>query len=128
MMMNPHHIQQIAAVVAALRPAWGEQGIRAALLKVENRDPFDVALAAIKAAREESNRTPAVIAQMGPHWVEAKQQARDTHGERRARAKAAMAEIRACPLCDEGGYRLPQSLLVCTHRELVRRPRLGGTP
>ena len=118
-MMNSIHIQTLAALVAALRPEWGEQGIRASLLKVQARDPFDVAIAAIKACRESSNRTPAVIAHMGPHWVEAKPVKHDTHGERLAIEKARMAAIRACGLCDDDGYR---AMRLCTHREPGRRP------
>ena len=120
-MMNPNQIQAIAAVVASIRPEWGEQGIRAALIKIENRDPFDVTIAAVKAAREQSNRTPGVIPQMGPHWVEAKPSSRSNHGERLAKAKASMAAVRACSLCDDNGYRLPKGLTLCAHIE--RTPR-----
>ena len=124
-MMNPNQMKGIAEAVAALRPSWDAQGVRAALMKVKDRDPFDVALAAIKAARETVNRTPAVIPLAGEHWLEAKPAKADHRAARLDAAKASMAAIRNCALCDEAGYRLPKRLILCTHAPLRRWSREG---
>lgn len=60
----------IAVLVAALRDDWDVRGIMAALDQLAHRDPTDVAIAAIRAARVRSNRTPAVIPMQGPHWLD----------------------------------------------------------
>lgn len=63
--------EHLAAVVAALRSDWDERGIVAALAQARDRgDVSQVAMAAIRAAADPSNRTPAVIAMEGPHWRE----------------------------------------------------------
>lgn len=59
----------IAELVHALRPDWHVSGILPALLQVRDRDPFQVALAAIRAANRAANLTPAIIPLPGPHWL-----------------------------------------------------------
>ena len=63
--------QALAGFLAALRPGWDAPGIVAALCKARHRaDVAEVAIAAIRAAVDPSNRTPAVIALDGAHWRE----------------------------------------------------------
>ena len=129
MMMTPNQIQTTAAVVAALRPSWDEQGVRAALLKCTDRDPFDVTLAAVAAARDASNRTPAVIPLAGAHWpataapvasaedrVRAQRERIEASQREAAAARESLLAARAaCRRCDDAG-RLPGGAW-CTHRE-----------
>jgi hypothetical protein len=68
-MLSREQAQALTRCVHMLRPAWNEEGIYAALRQVANRDPFEVALAAIRAAKDQSARTPGVIP-AGPHWNE----------------------------------------------------------
>lgn len=50
-------------------PEWHKAGIEDALGRARKTAPSpDLAIAAIRAAREPSNRTPAVIGMEGPHW------------------------------------------------------------
>lgn len=56
-------------LVTLLRPGWDIAGIRSALHKARtNASAHDLCVAAIRAAQNPSNRTPAVIAMGGPHW------------------------------------------------------------
>lgn len=59
----------IAILVSRLRPDWDVRGVMAALAKVRDRDPFLAAVAAVRAAANPTNRTPAVIAMDGAHWL-----------------------------------------------------------
>ena len=68
-MMNRSQADTIAVLVAALRPGWDVRGIMTALGELRDRDPYDVAQAALNAAAIPTNRTPAVIALPGPHWA-----------------------------------------------------------
>ena len=68
-MLSREQAQALTRCVHLLRPAWNEEGIMAALVKVRERDAFDVALAAIRAAKDPSAQTPGVIPN-GPHWNE----------------------------------------------------------
>lgn len=60
--------EHLAALVHAIRPDWDAPGILAALVKVRTRPLALVAYAAVRAAENTSNRTPAVIALDGTHW------------------------------------------------------------
>lgn len=134
MMMTPTQTQYVAALVAELRPGWDPQGIRAALLKAANRDAFDVALAALRAAREPGNRTPAVIPLAGPHWESSKPPAVPRADRVRSQVEAVEAACReresarasrlaaraACSECDDAG-RTPSGAW-CAHSAVV----LGG--
>ena len=64
-------LDALARLVAHIRPSWGVPGIRKALGQCK-ADLCDVTVAAVRAAREESNRTPAVIPLAGPHWPAAR--------------------------------------------------------
>jgi hypothetical protein len=71
MMTSISHNQatKLAALVASLRPDWHTAGIVDAIAKARDIAPAaDLACAAIRAAADQSNRTPAVIAMEGPHW------------------------------------------------------------
>lgn len=73
MMMSRNQGQVVAAVVHALRPDWDPAGIMAALQRAARLgDAFEVTLAAVAAAQEPTNRTPAVIALEGAHWSRAR--------------------------------------------------------
>lgn len=113
MMMNSLQIKTTADLVAALRPGWDVQGIRAALVKVQELDAFDVAETAVRLARDSANRTPAVIAMQGNYRV-----AKSSPANREAARKQIAdrdAAIRDCEYCDENGYRLPACRAVCGH-------------
>lgn len=69
-MMTPQQAKALAHLTALLRPDWNEHGIYAALGKCKDREPFAVALATIRAARDDGARTPGVIPSDGPHWRE----------------------------------------------------------
>lgn len=69
MMMTKPDAEKIAQDAHAARPEWDTAGIMAALLKVRDRDPQHVRAAALHAARNPANRTPAVIALDGEHWT-----------------------------------------------------------
>lgn len=47
---------------------WGIPGIKAAIIKVCDKDLASVAGAFIRASRAPTNRTPAVAAEAGAHW------------------------------------------------------------
>lgn len=72
--MTQPEARALAAYLALVRhrsggPEWHKAGIEDALGKARHLAPSpDLAIAAIKAAREPSNRTPAVIGMEGPHW------------------------------------------------------------
>lgn len=73
MTMTSKQGNALATLIHELRSDWGIPGIVAELRKAADRGtPFDVALAAIHAAQDEKNRTPAVIALPGPHWTKGK--------------------------------------------------------
>lgn len=62
--------QALAAFIGTIRPDWDAQGVMAALAKAKDRGTVtEVAHAAIAAAANRLNRTPAVIALSGPHWT-----------------------------------------------------------
>ena len=71
---TPGECRALAKVVQLIRnrsggAEWHLPGIEDALNKAREVAPFpDLCLAAVTAAREPSNRTPAVIALDGPHW------------------------------------------------------------
>ena len=69
-MLSREQAQALTRVVHLLRPAWNEEGIYAALGQVKERAPFEVALAAIRAAKDDKAKTPGVIPTNGPHWNE----------------------------------------------------------
>ena len=60
----------IVELVAALRLDWDKRGIVAALQKARtiSQDPTRLATAAIFAANNAANLTPAIIAMQGDHW------------------------------------------------------------
>ena len=60
----------LALILAVLRPDWQMPGIMAALADVKLRDkpPAAVIVAAVRAATSAKVRTPAVIAMDGEHW------------------------------------------------------------
>lgn len=68
--LNHEQAKHLAALVAALRPGWDVPGVRKALWDARTKGtPDQVAHAAITAAMDPTNRTPAVIALDGPHWA-----------------------------------------------------------
>jgi hypothetical protein len=69
MTLNGNQAHAIAALVHEVRPEWEVAGIAKALYAAKDRDPFDVAHAALYAAADHANRTPAVIPLAGAHWT-----------------------------------------------------------
>ncbi len=70
--MTKRQADALAVLVATLRTDWDPRGIMAALRLCRDRaEAHVVAIAAITAAAIPTNRTPAVIALAGPHWVAA---------------------------------------------------------
>lgn len=76
-MMKPHEITSrqadaIVELIASLRPDWDKRGITAALRAATtgglSRCPSRLAVAAVFAATNASNVTPAVIGMRGKHW------------------------------------------------------------
>lgn len=63
------HARPLAALMAALHPGWDIPGCRAALWNAKDRaDVYELAHAAIELARRTDLRSPAVLAEDGPHW------------------------------------------------------------
>jgi len=59
----------LVSLLRAGRNGWDQAGVRAAIHKARmNADAHDLCVAAIRAAQNPTNRTPAVIAMDGPHW------------------------------------------------------------
>jgi len=69
MTLNGAQAHALAALVHECRPGWDTSGIAKALYAAKDRDPFEVAHAALYAAADPNNRTPAVIPLAGPHWT-----------------------------------------------------------
>lgn len=69
MMTTREQGDAIAVLVHALRPDWDVRGIMAALAQCQDREPAALAIASVRAASTDSNRTPAVIPLAGPHWA-----------------------------------------------------------
>ncbi len=77
--------EALAALVHTLRDTWDVAGIMAALATTKTRgDAFAIAHAALYAAENPTNRTPAVIALAGEHWTRGRQLGADApiHFER----------------------------------------------
>jgi hypothetical protein len=67
-MTQPQAVK-LAAFIASIRHDWQRPGIEDALGKARHlASPAQLAIAAIEAARDDGNRTPAVIALDGRHW------------------------------------------------------------
>lgn len=68
--MTEPQAQHLAAFLNLIRKDWDTKGIVRALGVARGRGPADaLAVAAIRAACDPLNRTPAVIGQSGRHWV-----------------------------------------------------------
>lgn len=80
-MMTKIQAEKIAAAVNTIRPDWDITGITAALGKARNEgEAWQVAIAAIAAAANTNNRTPAVLALPGEHWRPARLTTTPTQG------------------------------------------------
>ena len=70
----------LATLVATLRPDWTIPGVAAAISKARHRAPAaELAHAAIRLATRTDLRTPAVLAEDGPHWHPGPDERRDEH-------------------------------------------------
>lgn len=68
-MMTRGQAEATATLIATLRPDWDHRGILAAIQTAAPRHTApQIAIAAIHAATNPTNRTPAVIPLNGPHW------------------------------------------------------------
>lgn len=69
MIMTEQEARSLARTIELMRPTWQAAGIIAALGQARLKaNKWTVALAAINAAAEDENRTPAVIPMEGRHW------------------------------------------------------------
>lgn len=69
-MMTRDEATTLAHLIHLLRRDWDEAGIMAALATARDRgDALDVAHAALYAAGDRANRTPAIIPLAGEHWM-----------------------------------------------------------
>ena len=78
--------QKLAELINALRPSWGTNGIFEAIggaVTGNMGDAHEVSLAAIRAARDPTNKTPAIIRLPGKHWS-VEQDLADTRAELKA--------------------------------------------
>lgn len=98
-MMNRPEADAIAVLVHQLRPDWDVRGVMAALGQCRDREPADVAIAAVKAASDRKNRTPAVIALAGPHWLSADRTTTQTPPALNALCSRHAKEPQFCPWC-----------------------------
>ena len=71
MSLSKPQAQALAHLIHQLRPEWDEPGIMAQLAKVVSVNPFDTAMACIRAAANEAAKSPGVISvTTGEHWRE----------------------------------------------------------
>ncbi len=69
MIMTEQEARALARAIELMRPTWQAAGIAHAIGLARTRaNKWTVALAAIAAAAEDENRTPAVIPLDGRHW------------------------------------------------------------
>lgn len=71
MTLSREQAQALAHLAHLLRPAWNAEGIMAVLQRVQDADPFEAALATLRAAGDPKVKTPGVIPGPGSHWNEA---------------------------------------------------------
>lgn len=68
--LNPTQAEALAVLIRSVRPEWDVPGIKKALWDAKDRGTgWDVIHAALYAAEDLTNRTPAVIALAGAHWT-----------------------------------------------------------
>lgn len=68
--LNGNTADALANLLHQLRPEWGIPGIKAALFTAKDRgSAFEVIHAALYAAEDLGNRTPAIIHHPGAHWT-----------------------------------------------------------
>lgn len=91
--LQKHQALYLAAFIHSIRRDWDEAGIFKALGDALNMGTSsDLAIAAVAAARNEKNRTPAVIALQGPHWAHVQVQ-------RKASANMTAPREQTCSVC-----------------------------
>jgi hypothetical protein len=70
MTISSDQARALAALIHLMRPEWDIPGISKALFEAKDRgDAFELTHAALYAAGDLSNRTPAIIALAGMHWT-----------------------------------------------------------
>ena len=111
--------QALTALLHTLRRDWGLAGITAALKKASLLgSAADVAVAACRVAANEGMRTPALIADPGPHWLGLAAGSRlapqmcVTHPEQKAGScaecfKAAVPRADLCPVPKRDKHLIP---------------------
>ena len=90
--LTPKQAWAIGHLVTELRPEWQAEGVVAALKRVADRNPYHVALAAVRAAADPDARTPGVIPAPGTHWQEG---IKEQPGKGRPPRKSEECEIHA---------------------------------
>lgn len=68
--MTREEAEALTNLIHELRPEWDRGGIFKALGLVKDRNPFDVSMAALRAAADPETRTPGRIPTAGDHWHE----------------------------------------------------------
>lgn len=128
--MDKAQAEALAAFIALLRPGWDAAGIMAALGQGRMMGTAaDLAVAAIAAAMEPSNRTPAIIAKPGAHW---------THVALRHKSSANITAPRqeTCSICYLPEFRCREvwakdheyeSIVTAKRRALAAPPRYART-
>lgn len=69
-MVSREQAEALANLIHVLRPEWDRAGIFSALGHCKDRNEFDVAMAAIRAAADPETRSPGRIPSGGDHWHE----------------------------------------------------------
>lgn len=68
--MTANQGETLANLIHQLRPEWGLAGVAKALYEArEMADAMTLTRAALAAAADPGNRTPAIIGLHGPHWL-----------------------------------------------------------
>ncbi len=99
----------LAALLATLRPDWDAKGVLAALGRAQDRGTaYDLAHAALRAAADLGNRTPAVIPLDGPHW--------HTQSAPTAQSPPTPTPPRLCQVCRNAACSWPAGAHVPTKR------------
>jgi hypothetical protein len=125
-------VGNLATLMTELRPDWDVAGCVAALRKLpRSLPPAALAFAAIRYADDETNTTPAHIADLGnrawesfdpsPCRTHPEQRARRTNGEC-ASCFADRCGVAGAPMRDRGGKPIPDDARAVMRAALARRP------
>lgn len=78
--INSAQAQALARLVHELHPTWDIPGIAAAISRAKDRGTIEaLCIAAVRLAMRDELRSPAVLAEDGPHWRNPSDPGRDDH-------------------------------------------------